>query len=87
MRLVELDLGSGDALRRLGDTYGEGLPGQSFDVTGLPNGRYHLRVRANPLGDLREATIANNLAVRTIRLTGKRDRHRVAVRPWKRIRG
>lgn len=69
-----------------GDTYGAGLDGQSLDVTGLANGRYHLRTRVNPLGVLRERTTANNVATRTIRLTGRRGKRRVAVSPWRGIR-
>jgi hypothetical protein len=69
-----------------GDTYGASLPGQAFDVTKLPNGRYHLRTQANPLASLREATTANNVAIRTIRLKGKGVRRRVTVAPWKGIR-
>ena len=68
------------------DTYGASLPGQAFDVTKLPNGRYYLRTQANPLASVREATTANNLAIRTIRLKGKRARRRVTVAPWKGIR-
>ena len=69
-----------------GDTYDASLPGQAFDVTKLPNGRYYLRTQANPLASLREATTVNNLAVRTIRLKGKRARRSVTVAPWKGIR-
>jgi len=69
-----------------GDTYPAGLDGQSFDVTGLRNGRYHLRVRVNPLGTLHERTKDNNVATRTIRLTGKRGKRRVVVYPWQGIR-
>ena len=69
-----------------GDTYGASLPGQAFDVTKLRNGRYYLRTQANPLAGLREATTANNVAIRTIRLKGRGARRRVAVAPWKGIR-
>ena len=31
-----------------GDTYFQGVPGQSFDITDLPNGTYWIEVRANP---------------------------------------
>jgi len=63
-----------------------GLDDQSFDVTGLRNGRYHLRVRVIPLGTLHERTKGNNVATRTIRLTGKRGKRRVVVYPWQGIR-
>ena len=69
-----------------GDTYDAGLPGQAFDVTRLPNGRYHLRTQANPLASLRESTTANNVVTRAIRLRGKGKRRRVSVAPWKGIR-
>lgn len=69
-----------------GDTYPAGLEGQSFDVTRLRNGRYHLRTRVNPLGTLNEQTKDNNVATRTIRLSGKRGKRRVAVSPWQGIR-
>ena len=36
-----LDVGSGD-------TYGQSLPGQSFDITDVPNGTYFVEVIANP---------------------------------------
>ena len=36
-----LDVGSGD-------TYSQFLPGQSFDVTDVPNGTYWIEVKANP---------------------------------------
>ena len=38
-----------------GDTYFQSLPGQSFDITTVPNGTYYIEVRANPLGLLKEA--------------------------------
>jgi hypothetical protein len=69
-----------------GDTYASSLQGQSFDVTKLRNGRYHLRIQANPLGSLREGTTANNVSLRTIRLRGRGARRRVSVAPWKGIR-
>ncbi len=31
-----------------GDTYFQGLPGQSFEITSLPNGTYFIEVAANP---------------------------------------
>ncbi len=41
-----------------GDTYFQGLPGQSFDITYLPNGTYYIAVQANPDGLLTEVTTA-----------------------------
>ena len=31
-----------------GDTYYQYLPGQSFNITGVPNGTYYVRIVANP---------------------------------------
>lgn len=69
-----------------GDTYPAELEGQSFDVTGLPNGRYHIRVEVNPRHGIRETTTANNVATRVIRLEGKRGKRRVRIYPWNGIR-
>lgn len=46
-----------------GDTYYQGLPGQSFDISGLPNGTYFLEVKANPDGRLQESSTSNNTAL------------------------
>jgi Lysyl oxidase len=69
-----------------GDTYGAGTPGQSFDVTGLPNGAYILEMRVNPLGQLHETTTENNVARRRIVLRGERGKRRVQVAAWNGIR-
>ena len=53
-----------------GDTYHQSLPGQSFDVTRVPNGVYYIEVATNPVNNLRERTRANNLAYTKIRLGG-----------------
>ena len=65
-----------------GDTYFQGLPGQSFNVTDLPNGKYFIRVEANPGGLLHEQTATNNVELREITLKGKAGRRRVEVPPW-----
>lgn len=65
-----------------GDTYFQGLPGQSFDVTDLPNGTYYIRVEANPGGLLHEQSTANNVELREIRLKGRPGNRRVVVPPW-----
>jgi hypothetical protein len=44
-----------------GDTYVLTLPGQSIDVTDLPDGRYRLYSRADPRKWFQEASHANNL--------------------------
>lgn len=45
------------------DTYSANIPGQSMDVTGLPNGLYALRSTVDPDGLLIEADRRNNTAV------------------------
>ncbi|OSC73566.1 protein-lysine 6-oxidase, partial [Streptomyces sp. 4F] len=59
-----LDVGSGD-------TYSQDLPGQSFDITGVPNGTYYIQVLANPEKRLKETDLDNNSALRKIVLGGK----------------
>jgi hypothetical protein len=54
-----------------GDTYGQTLPGQSFNVTNLPNGVYYIEVLANPDKKLVESDSTNNSALRKVRLGGK----------------
>ncbi len=53
-----------------GDTYGQYLPGQNFEVTDLPNGTYYIEVKANPSNKLTELSTTNNTALREIRLGG-----------------
>ncbi len=53
-----------------GDTYTQGLPGQSFDVTDLPNGTYYIEVKANPVNRLTELSTTNNTSLRQIILGG-----------------
>lgn len=53
-----------------GDTYEQFRAGQSFDVSGLPNGVYYVCVQANPAQVLSEQTAANNTSLRKIRLGG-----------------
>jgi hypothetical protein len=63
-----LDVGSGD-------TYGQYLPGQSLDVTDLPNGTYYIEVLANPVKKLTELDTKNNSSLRKVILGGtKADR-------------
>jgi hypothetical protein len=70
-----------------GDTYYQGVAGQAFDVTSLPNGRYRMRVTVNPLGLLHETTTANNVEDRFFRLQGKKGHRRLEVEPWHGITG
>jgi len=65
-----------------GDTYFQGVAGQAFDVTGLPNGRYRMRVTVNPRGVLHETTTANNVEDRYVRLRGRKGHRRIEVEPW-----
>ena len=65
-----------------GDTYFQGLPGQSFDITDLPNGIYFIAVQANPDGILIEASTGNNTELRQIILRGTPGHRSVVVPPW-----
>ncbi|GIM63622.1 hypothetical protein Aau02nite_05220 [Amorphoplanes auranticolor] len=53
-----------------GDTYTQDRPGQSFDLTGLPNGTYYIQVKANPSNKLAELSTKNNISLRKIVLGG-----------------
>jgi hypothetical protein len=65
-----------------GDTYFQSLPGQSFNITDLPNGTYYIEVTANPLGNLYEQTRDNNTELREITIKGKAGKRKVEVPPW-----
>jgi hypothetical protein len=65
-----------------GDTYFQGLPGQSFNITDLPNGTYYIAVEANPLGLLHERRTDNDLELREIQLGGTPGNRTVTVPPW-----
>ncbi|GAA3336859.1 hypothetical protein GCM10020358_11020 [Amorphoplanes nipponensis] len=58
-----LDIGNGD-------TYTQDRPGQSFDITSLPNGTYYIEVKANPAHKLAELSTKNNTALRKVILGG-----------------
>jgi hypothetical protein len=53
-----------------GDTYVQSLPGQSFDITTLPNGRYVIEIVANPHRRLLETTELNDVSLREVKLGG-----------------
>ena len=53
-----------------GDTYSQQRAGQSINITGLPNGTYWIRVRANPGRRLYEASGSNNTSYRRVILGG-----------------
>jgi hypothetical protein len=62
-----------------GDTYYQDVAGQSFDVTGLPNGRYQVRVAADPHHRLKETSYRNNVGLRSIELGGTPGHRTVTV--------
>ena len=65
-----------------GDTYYQSVAGQAFDITGLPNGAYRIRIEMNPLGLLKETSTANNIEDRSIVLGGRKGAGQVIVQPW-----
>ncbi|MGH3039168.1 MAG: lysyl oxidase family protein [Gaiellaceae bacterium] len=65
-----------------GDTYFQFMPGQSFNITNLPNGWYYARVHVNPLGSLYETDLSNNVESRLLHLGGRPGARRVLVAPW-----
>jgi hypothetical protein len=65
-----------------GDTYIQTLPGQSFDITGLPNGTYYIEVRTNPARRLYERDTTNDVTLRRVRLSGTPGNRSVRVPPW-----
>jgi hypothetical protein len=68
-----------------GDTYTQFLPGQSFDITSLPNGTYYIEVVANPDHRLFEGTTSNNVSLRKVVLDGTRGNRTVTVPPYEDI--
>ncbi|WP_416985586.1 lysyl oxidase family protein [Streptomyces sp. T028] len=70
-----LDVGSGD-------TYTQYRPGQSFDVTDLPNGTYYIQVVANPAKRLKETNVNNNISYRKVVLGGTPGNRTVKVPPY-----
>jgi hypothetical protein len=75
-----LDVGSGD-------TYSQDRPGQSFEITGLPNGTYYIQVKANPGGKLAESSTGNNTSLRKIVLGGTAKKRTLTVPAVNGIRG
>ncbi len=69
-----LDIGNGD-------TYLQYLPGQSFDITGLPNGTYYIEIAANPNRNLHEQDMSNNVSHRRIVIGGSPGARTVQVPP------
>ena len=75
-----LDIGNGD-------TYSQSRPGQSFEVTDLPNGTYYIEVKANPANKLAETSTTNNTSLREIRLGGTPGARTLEVPPVNGITG
>ncbi len=65
-----------------GDTYVQTLPGQSFDITDLPNGTYYIEIQANPTGVLYERDTTNDIQLRQVTLGGSRGDRTVVAAPW-----
>jgi hypothetical protein len=65
-----------------GDTYFQTVPGQSFNITHLPNGTYYIEVIANPLKVLRESNMNNDVSLRRVILGGTRGHRTVRVPAW-----
>jgi hypothetical protein len=65
-----------------GDTYYQGVPGQSFDITDVSNGTYWVEVRANPQELLFDADPSNDTELREVILGGKPGARTVRVLPW-----
>jgi Lysyl oxidase len=68
-----------------GDTYGQYLAGQAFDITDLPNGTYFVKVVANPDGRIIERTSVNNVSYRKVVLGGVPGERTVTVPPYRGI--
>ena len=62
-----------------GDTYAQFRAGQSFNLEGLPNGRYYVAVEANPLGHLVESRTDNNVSLRQVRIGGTPEHRTVTM--------
>lgn len=65
-----------------GDTYFQFRPGQSFNITDLPNGTYWIKIEANPEGVLHEVNRSNDVSFRKVILHGTRGHRWVEVPAW-----
>jgi hypothetical protein len=65
-----------------GDTYFQTVPGQSFNITNLPNGTYYIEVIANPLKVLHESNLNNDVSLRRVILGGTPGHRTVRVPAW-----
>jgi len=64
-----------------GDYYGPGTSGQTFDITALPNGRYKVRIEANPSRVIAETNYDNNVSYRVVTLSGTKGKRAVTPAP------
>ena len=70
------------------DTYGQYLPGQSFDITKVKNGIYYIQTIANPDKKLGEANYDNNSSLRKVKIGGKPGGKRtLKIYPYQGIKG
>lgn len=65
-----------------GDTYGQSLAGQAFDITTLPNGAYYIEIIANPQHELYELSTVDNISLRQVILGGTKGHRTVRVPAW-----
>jgi hypothetical protein len=62
-----------------GDTYFQSVAGQSFNITGLPNGTYYVEIIANPEHVLHEVTRSNDISLRKVIISGTAGHRKVLV--------
>jgi hypothetical protein len=65
-----------------GDTYFQFIPGQSFNITHVPNGTYYIEIIANPEKLLRESNMSNDISLRRLILGGRPGHRTVRVPAW-----
>jgi hypothetical protein len=65
-----------------GDTYIQSVPGESFDITKIPNGTYYIEVVANPEHVLYESNTRNDVSLREVILGGTPGNRTVKVPAW-----
>jgi hypothetical protein len=63
-----------------GDTYSQ-YQTQAFDLTGVRNGTYQIKITVNPNGSLYERTKSNNVSYRTVVIGGTKGKRTVQVPP------
>ena len=65
-----------------GDTYIQSIPGESFNISKVPNGTYYIEVVANPLRLLHETSTRNDVSLRKVILGGIPGHRTVKVPAW-----